>query len=159
MALLDDMRSELRVSTTAFDGEIQNIISASIVDLEQSGITASLTDPLMKMSVALYVKAYFGWDNPESPKFVEAYEKLRNKMAVASDYNAFKVTFTVTKDGDVVDEALIVINNENHYTNSKGVYVHYVYSVQDIGYTVVYGSDSTTGSVYVDGSESVAVEL
>lgn len=89
MALLDDMRSELRVSTTAFDGEIQNIISASIVDLEQSGITASLTDPLMKMSVALYVKAYFGWDNPESPKFVEAYEKLRNKMAVASDYNAF----------------------------------------------------------------------
>lgn len=161
MALIDNIKSELRVSGTDFDIEIQGLIDAAKTDLTQSGVRKVVdTDYLTKIAIVLYCKGNFGFDNQEADRFISEYEKIRAKLAVASDYNAYKITFTVTRSAVAVKDAEITINNETYYTNSQGVYVYYSYDKEiDIDYAVNCLGSIVTGSVYVDNDESVAVSI
>lgn len=102
MALLDDVRTALRVSpvpiedsegkapdqegweptyTSDYDDEIQDLVNAALADMTRVGIVASLLDPedldpLAKLAVKLYAKAHFGYDNDEAERFVESYERV-----------------------------------------------------------------------------------
>ena len=88
MALLDDVKRELRISSTAFDSEILDLIDAAKLDLEISGVNKiDEVDPLIKRVITLYVKAYFGWDNPDSVKLQNAYDSLKIHLALSGDYN------------------------------------------------------------------------
>lgn len=78
MALLDEMRTRLRVTTTLTDDEIEGEIYAAIADMRRCGVKDSLLDdpsPLVKHAIALYCKAYYGYDNNEREQFVIAYER------------------------------------------------------------------------------------
>ena len=80
MALLDEMRLRLRVTTTLTDGEIEDEISAAFADMRRCGVKEELLDPespspLVRHAVALYCKAYYGYDNSERPQFIAAYER------------------------------------------------------------------------------------
>jgi uncharacterized phage protein (predicted DNA packaging) len=93
MPLLDDIKGPLRisVSTTAFDGEISDLIDAARQDLIQAGITTEKanddTDPLIRRAVSLYVKANFGWDNPDADRLRQSFDLLKMHLSLASDYN------------------------------------------------------------------------
>jgi uncharacterized phage protein (predicted DNA packaging) len=90
MAMLDDVKIALRVSHTALDGEINDLIAAARQDLILSGVLASKansnTDALIKRAINTYVKAYFGMDNGDHDKLVMAYEKLKTHLTLAGDY-------------------------------------------------------------------------
>ena len=164
MALLDDIKSELRVSGTDFDTEITGLINTAKSDLEQSGVMkVSDTDALTKMAIVLFCKANFGWDNPEADRFNRLYENIRAKLAVASDYNALKVVFTVTDatDESKIDEAVVEVGGLTITTNSQGIATYYTYTKNaDVDYTVSKsGYASKAGSVYVDSDRAVAVAL
>lgn len=81
MALLDEMRVRLRVTTNLTDAEIQDEINAAIADMRRVGIKEHLLDAenpgaLVKHAIALYCKAYYGADNAnERPQFIAAYER------------------------------------------------------------------------------------
>lgn len=80
MALLDEMRVRLRVSTDMTDSEIEGEIYAAIADMRRVGVKENLLDveepsPLVKHAIALYCKAYYGYDNSEREQFVKAYER------------------------------------------------------------------------------------
>ena len=82
MALLDDMRERVRVTTHATDAEIDDEIFAAIYDMRRCGVKESLLDgehphPLVKHAIAMYVRAYYGMDNAtERPQFIQAYERM-----------------------------------------------------------------------------------
>lgn len=81
MALLDEMRVRLRVTTDLTDAEIQDEIDAALADMRRVGIKEHLLNAdnpaaLVKHAIALYCKAYYGYDNAnERPQFIAAYER------------------------------------------------------------------------------------
>lgn len=81
MALLDEMRVRLRVTTDLTDAEIQDEIDAALADMRRVGIKEHMLNAdnpaaLVKHAIALYCKAYYGYDNAnERPQFIAAYER------------------------------------------------------------------------------------
>ena len=81
MALLDDVRSCLRVTSTLSDPEIQMWIDAAIADMRRCGVRDDLLDTatmnsLAKSAVTCFVKANYGYDNAEAPRFTATYKAI-----------------------------------------------------------------------------------
>lgn len=92
--MLDDVKTALRISqsSTAFDMEIQDLIEAARLDLEQSGISSEKAkddnDPLIKRAIIVYCKANFGYDsNTSAERFHDSYVMLKQHLSLAGDYN------------------------------------------------------------------------
>lgn len=80
MAQLDEMRMRLRVASDMTDAEIEGEICAALADMRRCGVRDDLLDdedphPLVKHAIALYCKAYYGYDNSEREQFVKSYER------------------------------------------------------------------------------------
>lgn len=90
MTLIDDIKTALRISNTAFDSEISDLISAAQSDLKLSGILESKvnddTDPLIKRAIIIYVKANFGWNNPDAERLQQSYNMLKIHLALSQEY-------------------------------------------------------------------------
>lgn len=167
MALLDDVKARLRITTDDLGiiGEVQDLIDEAKADLGLSGVMTEKVlddDPLIKMAIATYCKANFGYDNPDAERLQKSYDMLKAHLTLAQDYATFAITFTVTSDGDPVDGAEITLNDEAiAETNSQGVAVFRTIKTGiDFDYAVTAtGYHSIEGSVYVDGSKAVGVML
>lgn len=93
MNVIKEVKQALRISesNTAFDDEVQNLIDAARLDLQQAGISKSViyqseTDPLIKRAVITYAKANFGYDNPEADRFDRAYIMLKQHLSLYGDF-------------------------------------------------------------------------
>jgi uncharacterized phage protein (predicted DNA packaging) len=92
--MLADMKKALRISNTAYDDEITDLIDEARQDLILSGLSETVVknetevDPLIKRAIRTYVKANFGWDNPDSEKLNHSYEMLKGHLSLAGDYDA-----------------------------------------------------------------------
>ena len=90
MALIDDIKTALRISNTAFDSEINDLISAARSDLKLSGVLESKvnddTDPLIKRAIVVYCKANFGWNNPDAERLQQSYNMLKIHLALSQEY-------------------------------------------------------------------------
>lgn len=90
MALLDDVKLALRISNTAFDGELGDLIESAEADLGLSGVldtNITDTDPLIKRAIITYCKANFGIENSNAEKYQKSYEAIRNHLSLSGDYN------------------------------------------------------------------------
>ncbi len=86
--MLADIKLSLRINNTAFDTEINDLIEAAKKDLSIAGVvTLEYTDPLLKRAITIYVKANFGWDNPDAERLQESYVMLKQHLALSGDYN------------------------------------------------------------------------
>ena len=103
MALIDDVKKHLRISTDALDVEVTDLIDAAKADLELSGIdpdkiiledvveeeeTTAEADPMMRRAVVTYCKAFFGYDNPDHDRLLRAYNHLKGHLSISEDYRA-----------------------------------------------------------------------
>ena len=95
--MLDKAKLALRISGTAFDEEVTDLINAAIADLrlvgivvteeQEGGSPAEVSDPLLARAIVLYAKAEFGYsDNAE--RYRKAYDYLKCSLSLAGDYNA-----------------------------------------------------------------------
>jgi len=89
MALLDDVKISLRISNTAYDTEVTDLINAAKADLELSGIDATKiidTDTLIRRAINTYVKANFGWNNPDTEKLQKSFDMLKMHLSLSAEY-------------------------------------------------------------------------
>ena len=90
MPILDDIKIALRISNTAYDSEINDLVAAARADLRLSGILESKvnddTDPLIKRAIIVYVKANFGWNNPDAERLQQSYDMLKCHLALSQEY-------------------------------------------------------------------------
>jgi uncharacterized phage protein (predicted DNA packaging) len=90
MAILDDVKIALRVTNTAFDSEILDLIDAARQDLILSGVTTLKanddTDPLIKRAIITYCKANFGFDNPDADRLQKSYDMLKMHLSLSTEY-------------------------------------------------------------------------
>ena len=87
-----DIKTALRISTnnTAFDSEIADLIAAARADLMLAGVLLAKanddTDPLIKRAITVYVKANFGWNNPDAERLQQSYDMLKSHLALSQEY-------------------------------------------------------------------------
>ena len=98
LSLIDDAKATNRVTTDdeGIRQEITDLIETAMLDLEITGVDAAKInvipiDPLIKRAVLLYVKANFGFDNPDAERLQRNYEMLRDKLSMDIDYMAVTV--------------------------------------------------------------------
>lgn len=88
--MLERCKLVLRISTDAFDEEIGGLIDAATKDMIESGIASEkahdTTDALIVRAVLTYVKAYFGWSNPDAPQLQESYQAQLKKLSLIPEY-------------------------------------------------------------------------
>ena len=88
MALLDDVKTSLRITNDDYNAEATGLIESCKLDLNTAGVVnVDENDALTKHAIILYAKGHFGYDNEEAERFLEVYENLKNKMALLSEYN------------------------------------------------------------------------
>lgn len=85
--MLEVIKKALRISSSAFDGEVTDLIESAKLDLKIAGITVSDSpDALIKRAITIYCKAHFGYDNPEADRFRDSYVMLKQHLSLAGDY-------------------------------------------------------------------------
>lgn len=94
--MLDDIKLSLRINNSAFNNEINDLIESAKLDLGITGVNTNKTvgegeeetiDPLIKRAITIYVKANFGWDNPDAERLQQSYVMLKQHLSLSGDYN------------------------------------------------------------------------
>lgn len=78
MALLDDVRVALRVTSEMTDVEIRGYVDAAISDMRRVGVREDLLNEetmnsLARHAVVMFCKGSYGYDNSEAPRFLQSY--------------------------------------------------------------------------------------
>lgn len=99
MALIEDMKTAVRLSSNdeGLVAELDDLVGAALKHLHSTGVnetwlnsTDSELSPLIKAAVRTYVKANWGYDNPDAEKFSKAYEILVRQLSLTSEYREVK---------------------------------------------------------------------
>ncbi len=90
-ALLAKAKLTLRITTNAFDSEIEDILKSGWLDLETRGITIPVdtqtneVSPLVVRAIMTYVRYHFGEpDNPDM--YRKSYIEQRGQLMITSGY-------------------------------------------------------------------------
>lgn len=87
MIMLEVVKKSLRISSSAFDEEVTELIESAKLDLKIAGITVSDSpDALIRRAITIYCKAHFGYDNPDADRFRDSYVMLKQHLSLAGDY-------------------------------------------------------------------------
>lgn len=93
MALLDDVKVACRVTSTAFDSELTDLISAAFADLGITDIKAELLlqtdtpEPLIKQAVVTYCKMNFGFQSESFySRLKNSYDEQKSQLLMSSQY-------------------------------------------------------------------------
>lgn len=84
--MLDKVKLALRVKTTAFDSELEDLVAAALADLGLAGVIAdNASDPLIIRAVITYCKLHFG--EPTDPDRIKAaYNEQKAQLQTATGY-------------------------------------------------------------------------
>lgn len=95
--MLEEIKKALRLIDNDFDDEVTLLIEAAKEDLKSSGVASSyfitkddetgekseeIDNKLLKLAIILYCKTFFGFDNPDSEKYNNAYEHIKKKVSI-----------------------------------------------------------------------------
>ena len=94
MALLDDTKLAMRISTKAYDGEILRLLNASVGDIGIVGVTVTtesitsdttISDPLLVQAMVTYVRLHFG--TPEDTDYLsKSFDEQKAQLISNSKY-------------------------------------------------------------------------
>lgn len=80
------VKLSLRISTTAFDSEINDLIDAGLLDLGIAGITNNnVQNALIKRAVTTYVRMNFGQPD-EYNRLKASYDEQKAQLQMATGY-------------------------------------------------------------------------
>lgn len=86
--MLEKVKLALRIVTTAFDSEINDLIDAALADLGLAGVENLVqTDPLVIRAVTTYCKVNFGSpEDGEYNRLKAAYDEQKAQLQTATGY-------------------------------------------------------------------------
>lgn len=87
--MLNNVKLALRINNDAYDSEITGLINSCKRELELSGIASSnilMADDLIMTTIVLYCKAYFGLDNDEAERYLNAYNSYKTFLLTNNYY-------------------------------------------------------------------------
>jgi len=90
MALLDTCKTAMRVTTDAYDTEIQEYIDAAQLDLGIAGVETTTLDSLVSKAIMTYVRMSFGAPS-NYDKLKAAYDEQKAQLMNATGYTDWGV--------------------------------------------------------------------
>ena len=93
MALLDDVKLALRVTTNAYDTEINGLIESAKLDLGIAGVVIpSPLDDIVETAIKTYCKLNFGTPNPTTYDYLKkSYDEQKAQMSNATGYTDYSM--------------------------------------------------------------------
>ena len=84
--MLDKVRLALRITSTAYDEDLQGLIDAGLADLGLAGVLSEkVTDPLIQRAVITYCRCNFG--SPEDyDRLKKSYDEQKAQLQMATGY-------------------------------------------------------------------------
>lgn len=96
--MLESVKLALRITTTAFDGQILDLIDAALLDLGVAGVTSTdTTNALIKIAVITYVRLHFGQPD-DYERLKAAYDEQKAQLATCTGYTDWLSASTVGSD-------------------------------------------------------------
>ena len=84
--LLDKVKLALRISTTAFDSELNDLIAAALADLGIAGVTPTPEDdPLIIRAVTTYCRVNFGQPD-DYERLKDSFDEQKAQLQMATGY-------------------------------------------------------------------------
>jgi hypothetical protein len=87
--LLDDVKQACRVTSAAFDTELNNLIDAAKLDLGIAGVTLpNELDAVCKVAIITYCRMHFG--SPDDYERLKAsYDEQKAQLSMATGYTTW----------------------------------------------------------------------
>ena len=86
--MLSYVKLALRLSSTTFDNELNNLISAAYLDLGIAGVTDVETDdPLIIRAVCTFCKMHF--DDANYDRLKQSYDEQKAQLSMDSDHTDY----------------------------------------------------------------------
>lgn len=83
--MLDKIRRALRLTTNAYDEELQSLQQAALLDLQIAGVVTESGDALIERAVITYVRMHFG--TPDDYDRIKAsYDEQKAQLSMATGY-------------------------------------------------------------------------
>lgn len=93
MALIDDVKIALRVTTTAYDSEVTDLIESAKLDLGIAGV--EIPDPMPSVvttAIKTYCKLNFGTPNPSNYDYLKkSYDEQKAQLSMSAEYTNFSM--------------------------------------------------------------------
>lgn len=87
--MLEAIKLALRIVTTDFDAELNNLIASGLQDLGIAGVTTlEVTDPVIITAVTTYVKMHFG-EPDEYDRLKKSYDEQKAQLGMATGYTTW----------------------------------------------------------------------
>ena len=87
MAMLDKIKTALRISHSKLDDDIQAEIDACLADLEVCGVVfAETSDALILNAVKLYCRSIYTDDPNKAAEWLRRYERQKGCLMMAEGY-------------------------------------------------------------------------
>ena len=84
--MLEKVKLALRITTDAFDEEINDLIAAAQADLGIAGVNAVAdADPLLDRAIVTYCRAHFGQPD-DYDRIKKAYDEQKAQLQMATGY-------------------------------------------------------------------------
>lgn len=88
--MLDKVKLALRLTTDAFDSELNDLVSVALADLRIAGVDAAIEDPLVSRAVITFCRVHFG--TPDDYDRVKAsYDEQKAQLQMATGYGFAEV--------------------------------------------------------------------
>lgn len=87
--MLQAVKLALRITTEAFDSELNDLIGAALIDLNQAGVSnVDTTDPMIKRAVITFCKLNFGQPD-DYDRLKKAYDEQKAQLGMATGYTTW----------------------------------------------------------------------
>ena len=88
--MLAKVKKALRITTDAYDSELEGLIQAAVIDLDIAGIDSEQgVTPIIEVAIITYCKLYFG-EGPEDPdRLKAAYDEQKAQLSMATGYTVW----------------------------------------------------------------------
>jgi hypothetical protein len=87
--MLDKVKLALRITTNAFDDELNDLISAAQLDLGIAGVVIpDEIDAIVSRAVITYCKLHFG-EPDEYDRIKASYDEQKAQLSMCADYTNF----------------------------------------------------------------------
>jgi hypothetical protein len=88
MSMLTDVKTALRVTTNAYDDELNGLIESAKLDLGVAGVIVPESDsPIVTTAIKTYCKLNFGTPNPSNYDYLKkSYDEQKAQLSMSTGY-------------------------------------------------------------------------
>lgn len=87
--MIEKVKLALRITTSAFDAEISDLIDAALLDMGVAGVVnKDTTNPLVMRAVITYCKCHFGQAD-DYDRLKASYDEQKAQMSMATGYTSW----------------------------------------------------------------------